>query len=121
MSTTIQYTGKNGFAVTHAASYNIFGDGYSVDARLNVAVADYNLVRAGARRYGAHDVAADPRFVDPAANRYDVLASSPAVDSGVAGAVATIRGTPRRSSSENRQKSAISGTAIHATSWSIRS
>jgi hypothetical protein len=68
------------------------GDGYSVDPRLNVALADYNLVRAGARRYGPHDVAADPRFTDPAADRFDVLASSAAVDSGVAGAVATIRG-----------------------------
>ncbi|MEA2382691.1 MAG: hypothetical protein QOH72_2662 [Solirubrobacteraceae bacterium] len=73
---------------------NIFGDGYSVDSRLNVALADHNLVRAGAPRYGPHDIAADPRFVDPAASRFDVRADSPAVDSGLAGAVATIRGAP---------------------------
>jgi hypothetical protein len=79
---------SQGFVIAN----NIFGDGYSVDPRLNVAVADYNLVKAGARRYGAHDVAADPRFVDPAQNRYDVLPSSPAVASGATGVVATIRG-----------------------------
>jgi parallel beta helix pectate lyase-like protein len=79
---------SQGFVIAN----NIFGDGYSVDPKLNIAVADYNLVKAGARRYGPHDVAADPRFVDPAADRYDVLASSPAVDSGTAGTVATVRG-----------------------------
>ena len=83
---------SQGFVIAN----NIFGDGYSVDPRLNVALADYNLVRAGARRYGAHDVAADPRFADPAADRFDVLASSAAVDAGVAGAVATIRGAAYR-------------------------
>jgi len=45
-----------------------------------------------AHRYGAHDIAADPRFVDPAANRFDLRADSPAVDSGTSGAIATIRG-----------------------------
>ena len=83
---------SQGFVIAN----NIFGDGYSVDPRLNVALADYNLVRAGARRYGPHDVAADPRFADPAADRFDVLASSAAVDSGAAGAVATIRGAAYR-------------------------
>jgi hypothetical protein len=79
---------SQGFVIAN----NIFGDGYSVDERLNVALADYNLVPPGAHRYGPHDVAADPRFVDAAANRFDVRADSPAVDSGVAGVVASIRG-----------------------------
>ncbi len=71
---------------------NVFDDGYSVDPRLRIAVADYNLVPAGAHRYGAHDVAAAPRFVDAATDRFDLRADSPAVDSGTDGVVATIRG-----------------------------
>ena len=70
---------------------NVFDDGYSVDPRLRIAVAD-NLVPAGAHRYGAHDVAAAPRFVDAATDRFDLRADSPAVDSGTDGVVATIRG-----------------------------
>jgi Right handed beta helix region len=71
---------------------NVFDDGYSVDPRLRIAVADYNVVPAGAHRYGAHDLAADPRFVDAATDRFDLRADSPAVDSGASGLIATIRG-----------------------------
>ena len=71
---------------------NVFDDGYSVDPRLRIAIADFNLVPAGAHRYGAHDLAAAPRFVDAAAGRFDLRADSPAVDSGASGPVATIRG-----------------------------
>jgi hypothetical protein len=71
---------------------NVFDDGYSVDPRLRIAVGDYNLVPPGAHRYGAHDLAAAPRFVDAAADRFDLRADSPAVDSGASGLVATIRG-----------------------------
>ena len=79
---------SQGFVIAN----NVFGNGYSIDPKLNIAFADYNLTKPGAHRYGAHDIAADPRFVDPAANRFDLRADSPAVDSGTSGAVATIRG-----------------------------
>ena len=79
---------SQGFVIAN----NVFGNGYSIDPKLNIAFADYNLTKPGAHRYGAHDIAADPRFVDPAASRFDLRADSPAVDSGTSGAVATIRG-----------------------------
>ena len=79
---------SQGFVIAN----NVFGNGYSIDPKLNIAFADYNLTKPGAHRYGAHDIAADPRFVDPAANGFDLRADSPAVDSGTSGAVATIRG-----------------------------
>ena len=83
---------SQGFVIAN----NVFGDGYSIDPRLNIAFADDNLTKPGAHRYGAHDIAADPRFVDPAANRFDLRADSPAVDSGTSGAIATIRGAAYR-------------------------
>ncbi len=79
---------SQGFVIAN----NVFGDGYSVDSRLRIALADYNLVPAGAPRRGAHDVAADPRFADPSANRYDLRAGSPAIDSGLGGRLGTISG-----------------------------
>ena len=79
---------SQGFVIAN----NVFGDGYSVDSRLRIAMADFNLVPAGAPRRGAHDVAADPRFADPAADRYELRAGSPAIDSGVGGTLATVSG-----------------------------
>ncbi len=79
---------SQGFVIAN----NVFGDGYSVDGRLRIAMADYNLVPAGAPRPGAHDVAADPRFADPAGDRYELRAGSPAIDSGVGGRLATVSG-----------------------------
>jgi Right handed beta helix region len=75
---------SQGFVIAN----NIFDDGYSIDPRLNVALADFNLVPAGASRLGPHDVAAGPRF----ASDYGLRADSPAVDSGLAGALGSVRG-----------------------------
>ncbi len=50
VSATIQYTGKNGFAVTHAVSYTVFGDGsIVVDNAVTPQGPNIVLARVGVR------------------------------------------------------------------------
>ncbi len=50
VDTTIQYTGKSGFSVTHAASYNVFGDGsITVDNAVMPQGPNITLARIGVR------------------------------------------------------------------------
>jgi hypothetical protein len=72
-------------------------NGLHIDSRLNIAVEDYNLI-PGNDGNGAHDVSAQPQFVNPAANDYRLADGSHGVGAGTDqhGAPSTdIAGNPR--------------------------
>ncbi|MGC4044881.1 MAG: glycoside hydrolase family 2 TIM barrel-domain containing protein [Armatimonas sp.] len=67
VSATIQYTGKNGFAVTHAVSYTVYGDGsVAVDNAVMPQGPDIVLARVGVRM-----------LLDKRLNALDYLARGP--------------------------------------------
>jgi hypothetical protein len=56
-------------------------NGLHIDPRLNIAVEDYNLI-PGNDGDGAHDISAQPQFVNPAANDYRLAAGSAGIGAG---------------------------------------